>query len=253
MANSLVSISVVSHGQMGLVSSLLADIQTYCATVSLEVILTLNVPEVMTVDTQGYGFPILVVANPVSKGFGANHNQALKQARGDVFCIVNPDIRFDSNPFPALLACFDKPEVGIVAPMVFGPDGTPEDSARLFPTPGKILRKALGQLPAHDYGVPPDNLSVDWVGGMFMLIPRKVFVSLGGFDERYFLYYEDVDLCARLSLLGSKIVLCPHSHVVHHAQRTSHRQLKYLRWHVSSMVRFFCSAGFWKLRRLGRL
>ena len=85
-----------------------------------------------------------------------------------------------------------------------------------------------------------------------MLFRREVFEKLRGFDERYFLYYEDVDLCARLNLQGYAVALCPAATVVHHAQRSSHQSIKYLRWHLLSMLRFFVSLPFLKIfwRRL---
>ena len=80
-----------------------------------------------------------------------------------------------------------------------------------------------------------------------MLFPRTVFEQLGGFDETYFLYYEDVDLCARLRKLGYRVGYCADVSVVHDARRASHRNLSYLRRHLASMARFF-----WR-RAAGRL
>ena len=248
-----ISLSVVSHGQMDLIALLMQDIQTYCRDLSIELILTLNIDEVLTVDVSGFFYPVRVVKNSIPKGFGANHNQAFKLALGDYFCIVNPDIRLDSNPFPGLTNGLESLHAGVAAPLVLGPLGQIEDSARRFPTPGKILDKALGKPRDADYPVQDQRILVDWVGGMFMLFPCSVFQGLNGFDERYFLYYEDVDLCARMSLAGLRVVLCPDSRVVHHAQRSSHRNMKYLRWHLVSMLRFFISPVYRQLKRLHRL
>jgi GT2 family glycosyltransferase len=88
---------------------------------------------------------------------------------------------------------------------------------------------------------------------MFMLFPCHVFQDLKGFDERYFLYYEDVDICARMSLAGVRVALCPDIRVFHHAQRSSHRNMKYLKWHLASMLRFFTSPVYRQLKRLRRL
>jgi N-acetylglucosaminyl-diphospho-decaprenol L-rhamnosyltransferase len=85
-----------------------------------------------------------------------------------------------------------------------------------------------------------------------MIFPRSIFEKLGGFDESYFLYYEDVDICGRLKLLGYRVALVPSFQVVHSAQRTSHRSFRYLLWHVSSMAHFFLSPVFRRLRRLPR-
>jgi hypothetical protein len=94
---------------------------------------------------------------------------------------------------------------------------------------------------------------VDWVAGMFMLFAKKTFERLNGFNERYFLYYEDVDICARLNLAGLKVMVNPAARVVHYAQHSSHRSLKYLRWHISSLYRFLTSHEYRQLKQLGRI
>jgi N-acetylglucosaminyl-diphospho-decaprenol L-rhamnosyltransferase len=68
-----------------------------------------------------------------------------------------------------------------------------------------------------------------------------VFRELRGFDERYFLYYEDVDLCRRLRKRGYEVVLVPSASAVHDARRESHRNLRHLSWHLASIARFLRS------------
>jgi GT2 family glycosyltransferase len=173
-------------------------------------------------------------------------------ASGDFFCVMNPDIRIHENPFPVLLEGFFDASIGVVAPMVVGPDGAIEDSARKFPSPLKILLKALGQKPPQDYEMVGEFVQPEWVGGMFMLFKRTAFAKLQGFDQRYFLYYEDVDICARVHLSNHKVLLCLNAKVTHNAQRSSHRSFKFLRWHIFSMLRFFLSDVYWRVQ-LGKL
>jgi N-acetylglucosaminyl-diphospho-decaprenol L-rhamnosyltransferase len=109
------------------------------------------------------------------------------------------------------------------------------------------LCKALGGCKGGDYIVKDEAIFPDWVGGMFMLFRRETFEQSGGFDQRYFLYYEDVDLCARLRLRGYEVAICPGAKVVHHAHRSSHRSFKYMAWHLASMLRFFLSVPFLKI------
>ena len=71
-----------------------------------------------------------------------------------------------------------------------------------------------------------------------MLFRASAYKRLGGFDERYFLYYEDVDICLRAHRLELKILFCPEVSVIHHAQRASWRNLYHMRWHAMSMMRF---------------
>lgn len=246
----LLSISVVSHRQMALITGLMQDIRVNCAHLNIELILTLNLDEEWLLCEQDYSFAIKVIRNPKPKGFGSNHNHAFKLASGQFFCVLNPDIRFGSDPFSSLLTQAKAPGVGVVAPQVVGPAGQIEDSVRRFPTPWIILMKVLGLNRETDYSRLAREIDLDWVGGMFMLFQHQIFEQLNGFDERYFLYYEDVDLCGRLRLAGYRIALCVDSRVVHHAQRSSHRSLKYFRWHLASMVRFFLSPVYHQLKAL---
>ena len=242
-----ISISVVSHSQIHLVGDLLQDINIHCRAMSLEFILTLNREETLPFDTGSFSFPVKVVRNPVPKGFSANHNQAFSRSTGRYFCVMNPDIRFDNNPFPQLLACLQASSAGVVAPLVVGQNGTPEDSARRFPSPFGILCKLFGGCKGGDYEVKGEIIFPDWVGGMFMLFPREIFEKLDGLDQRYFLYYEDVDICARLRLRGYQVAMCPGAKVVHLARRDSRSHFRYLKWHLASMARFFCSSPYLKI------
>ena len=84
----------------------------------------------------------------------------------------------------------------------------------------------------------------DWVAGMFMVLRSETFRAAGGFDEGYFLYYEDVDLCWRLQRSGLRAALLPTVRAIHDARRSSHRKLRYLLWHGKSMLRFFAKRAW---------
>lgn len=244
-----VSISLISHGQFDLAKQLLQDLNTHCTNETTEVILTVNIDEAVSFLGKSYGFPIRVIHNAAPKGFGANHNAAFSLAEGDFFCVVNPDVRLGSNPLPALIDLACRTDTGVVAPVVLNPVGVREDSTRRFPTPSELLRKAFGGK-SQVVTDASDVFAPDWVAGMFMLFPASVFRAMGGFDERYFLYYEDVDLCARLALAGYKRLVCPDVAVVHHARRSSHRRLGYAAMHMRSILRFFFSDVYRKVRKL---
>ncbi len=242
-----ISISIVSHIQIGMVQDLLVDLEQFCSGYQLEVLLTLNVPEVLPFFVDDFSFPILIYVNSAPMGFAANHNQAYLKSRGEFFCVMNPDIRFNCDPFHALLGCLQEAKIGVVAPVVINRNGEVDDSARRFPSPLKILCKAFGGCKGSDYLVEGALVYPDWVGGMFMLFPRDVFALLRGFDQRYFLYYEDVDICGRLRLNDLEVVMCPQAKAIHNAQRSSHRNIVYMRLHLRSMMRFFLSTVYWRL------
>lgn len=241
--------SVVSHGQGLLVSQLLDDLRIIDETGTIRVTLTLNIEETLPFDTEMFPFPIRVVKNSSPKGFGANHNAAFQQFQADAayFCIVNPDIRIHEAIFDVLIQGIEQQKmVGVIAPLVRNSLGQVEDSARSLPTPWSILTKALDLHRNSSFFPELEYAKVDWVAGMFMLYSREVFARIGGFDERYFLYYEDVNICCRLHLAGFKVVLLSAVSVEHDAQRSSHRNRKYFLWHLGSMTRFFLSLAFLK-------
>jgi N-acetylglucosaminyl-diphospho-decaprenol L-rhamnosyltransferase len=244
MTRAAVSLSIVSHGQAALVAALLDDLQKHCNPTSLEVVLTVNIPEELPASLAHLSFPLKLIHNASPLGFGENHNHAFLQAEGGFFCVVNPDVRMDSDVFPVLLASLRVASVGVVAPLVVDGNGTVEDSARRFPTPLKILCKLFGRCAGGDYVIGSLPIYPDWVAGMFMLFRREVYQELGGFNEKFFLYYEDVDLCARIWLKGLRVALIPQARVTHDARRSSHKNAAYLLVHSRSMLRFFLSAAF---------
>ncbi|UCV24221.1 glycosyltransferase [Ferribacterium limneticum] len=207
-----------------------------CPEVSL-ILVTLNIPEVL-------GLPedqrIRVLHNVSPRGFAANHNAAFNESREEYFCPLNPDIKILGNPFTALLATMLEAGVAMAAPRVDSPAGLQEDSWRRFPTVFSLIRKILG-IGNGSYLVPPDGriFSPEWVAGMCMLFRSADYRALGGFDEGFFLYYEDVDICVRLWRSGRRLVVCPDVTVIHDARRDSHRNFRHLRWHLASITRYF--------------
>ena len=244
----LITVSIVSHGQGELVSQLLGDLRDHCASIPFHVLLTQNIEEQCAFVKGEYPFQINVIRNKHARGFAANHNEAFKIAEGDFFCVLNPDIRFQSDPFPLLVAgLLADPEIGVIAPLVTGIQGQIEESARFFPTPRSIIRKAIFGRGIPDYAVGHKPIKPEWVGGMFMLWHVHAFRQIGGFDDSFFLYYEDVDACARLRRSGFSIQLIPEARVIHIAQRSSHRKILYFVWHLKSMLLFFWKKFFLKL------
>jgi hypothetical protein len=185
---------------------------------------------------------VSVIDNPAPNGFGANHNAAFRLCRMPCYCVMNPDIELQGNPFPRLLECLGE-SGAVVAPLIVAPSGQVEDSARRFPTFLALFRKALGGCDGR-YEIRPgqEPVTVDWVAGMFMVFGSEDFARLGGFDERYFLYYEDVDICARAWRAGINVMVCPAVSAVHDARRQSRKSLRHLRWHLASMWRYLCQS-----------
>jgi N-acetylglucosaminyl-diphospho-decaprenol L-rhamnosyltransferase len=203
------------------------------------VVVTQNIAELEEIPPSEKGF---LLHNSKPKGYGANQNAAFRDLPAPFFCVLNPDIRIQSNPFPELLASFSNPSVALVAPKIITPEGRVEDSARKFPTLRSLACKAFG---GSNGTYPELNSSPDWVGGMFMLFRSDVFREIGGFDEKFFLYYEDVDICWRLRQKGYEIKFVPTVEVIHDARRESRKNWRYARWHLASMARYLIKAKAW--------
>jgi len=246
----LITLSIVSHLQGGMVNHLLKDMQRVCHDPALRVILTLNLPEKLPFHPEAFPFPVDILRNPRPLGFGANHNQAFRQASGTFFAVLNPDLRLPRNPFPILCSALETgKQIGVIAPGVEAESKNFADNARRFPTPFRILKRILGGTLKPDYPLANQPIPVDWLAGLFLLFPFRLFTAINGFDERYFMYCEDVDICARFRLAGYEVLWDPRISVSHQAQRHSHRRLNHLKWHVVSLIRFFNSEAFAALRQ----
>jgi GT2 family glycosyltransferase len=253
VAGATVHVSIVSHGHGPLVRDLLQDLGA-APLPGLRVTVTLNVPEPIGLDPAASPFPLTLVQNVAPRGFGANHNAAFGAGPADGwFCVANPDVRVGPDVLGRLVQLLAvHPAAAVAAPRVRDRAGRVQNSARLLPTPGRVLRRALRWLPALDYPAGSGWRRADWVAGMLMVFPARAFAELNGFDERFFLYYEDVDLCCRARLLGHDVLLDETTFVTHDGLWDSHRNPRYLRWHLGSMARFFTSGVYREARRRAR-
>jgi GT2 family glycosyltransferase len=248
-------ISIVSHGHGDCVRELLTDLSTSGNAELIRVVVTLNVPEEANYAQGTWPFPLHVVRNPRPRGFAENHNAAFRQGMPEHearwFCVLNPDVRLSAVTMAALAKRFESvPAPAVVAPAVIGPGGQLEDSARPLPTPATLVGKAFRHISGFGTATLTSIADWDWMAGMFMLIDAQIFRTVNGFDEGYFLYYEDVDLCCRIRLRGGRLLYCPELRIVHDARRDSHRRMGHFLHHVKSAVRFFTSPVYRQCRRL---
>jgi N-acetylglucosaminyl-diphospho-decaprenol L-rhamnosyltransferase len=238
-----ITLSVVSHGQNALVNQLLGDLQRNCAG-RVAVVLTQNVPDPVPFATGNLTCPTEIIVNGEPKGYGANHNAAFQRCRTKYYCVCNPDIRLPADPFPVLLQALADTRVAVAGPLVRSPKGAIEDSVRRFPTAATLVKKLFVDRRQPDYPTDRGPLEVDWAAGMFMLFRSDAYRAAGGFDEAYFLYYEDVDICHRLRSGGAAVVFEPRAEVIHDAQRASRRNLRRALHHLASIFRFLWRRGF---------
>jgi GT2 family glycosyltransferase len=168
-------------------------------------------------------------------------NEGVRRIGGELFAVLNPDVLLDhASAIDALARHFDDPLIGAVAPALRLPDGRLQDSARAVPTPRQLARRRFG---GRDLGAVHSDqpVDVDWVVAAFLIVRRDAFDDVGGFDEGYRLYFEDVDFCVRLWSAGWSVRLDP-TVVVRHEHRAGSRGSplgRAFRMHVRSAGRFF--------------
>lgn len=245
----LLTLSIVSHGHGEMVVQLLDDLASHTSLIGMRVVLTLNVPEPELPAGRWPHLDLEVRHNLAPLGFGTNHNQAFVTCSTPFFAVLNPDLRLPQDPFPGLLARMDIDwQLALVAPRIVDPQGGLEDSVRENLSLPSLLRRYLRAADRLKAGQRARSSgSFFWVAGMFMLIRRSDFAAIGGFNERFHLYCEDYDLCARLVLSGRRIGVADEVLAVHDARRDSRRSGRHLRWHMSSLVRVWISPTFWRL------
>ena len=192
-----------------------------------------------------------VIRNARNVGYGTANNQALKAVRGRHILLLNPDVLVEPDAVNKGLRFLDEhPDVGILGARILLPNGRLDPPARRsFKTPVTYFYKALGlsrAFPRHrrfgryylSYLDEHEMADVDSVVGAFMLMPRRLIDEIGGFDERFFLYCEDEDLCWRARQSGWRVVYHP-GVVVKHRKGSSTRQRPFrttYHWHRSLLL-----------------
>jgi GT2 family glycosyltransferase len=140
-------------------------------------------------------------------------------------------------------------EADIIAPLAVDAEGQVQDSFRRLPTPLELIRRRTLGTGAPLVVAGGALLSTDWLAGFFLLMPAHIYAELGGMDERFRLYLEDVDFCTRARLKGRAIRLDPTLRFQHDARRASRDDPRFLLWHISSAARFFASPVYRQARR----
>ncbi len=246
-----ISISIVSHGQGDLVRRLLKSIQDHEPLVTYEIILTENLLEKSASISDIDGNGIRKIINEKSKSFAANHNQAFRIAQGKFFCILNPDVIFVEDIISPLIENVRQGIGEVVAPIVKDSANRVQDSFRPLPSPREFLFRGI--IRKSEVIPYPDSKYIypDWVAGIFLLLRSDSFHQLGGFDERYKMYFEDVDFSLRARLRGMRLLINSSYSITHDAARFSRRRPKYILQHLLSALIFYRSTVYRQAKHLG--
>ncbi len=189
-------------------------------------------------------------------GFGAGHNVAIEIAKGisEYHLVLNADVNFKSEILEHIYGYMNEnKDVGLLAPKILNPDGTIQYSVKLLPSPANLIVRRFVPVSSiqnkmdfnYEFHFFDFNsvINVPYVMGCFMFINSKVFDSVKGFDERFFMYPEDIDLTRRIHE-QFKTIYYPNVVITHKHGKGSYKSGKLLYYHVTSMIKYFNKWGW---------
>lgn len=193
----------------------------------------------------------------VNLGYGSGHNIAIKKSieeNSTYHIVLNPDVYWNGKVIDELSSFMEaNKECGLVMPKVCYPNGDTQYLCKLLPTPMDLIGRRF--LPLISYKAQHDyNYELHWSGydkimevpslsGCFMFMRCSVLEKVGGFDERYFMYAEDLDLCRRIGEV-SKTMFYPNVSIVHEYEKGSYKNRRLLKYHIKSIIKYFNKWGW---------
>ncbi len=227
------SIIIVNWNVRELLRSCLQSIEGGCGALEVEVIVVDNASSDGSVAMLQTEFPwVHLIACEENVGFPRGNNLGLAQANGRFLYLLNPDTEIVGDALTVMVQYMDQhPGVGAIGSQLLFPDGRIQPSRRRFPSmltglfestwlqplaPRRLLRHYYAQ------DLPDDQIAdVDWVMGASLMVRREVYAQVGGMDEAYFMYSEELDWCRRIKDAGWRVVYLPQAQVIHHEGKSS--------------------------------
>jgi len=187
------------------------------------------------------------VFNEKNGGFAYAMNRGLAAAKGDVLVIMNPDCKIIGGVKDMAAYLLQNESVGAIGPRVIGHDGIVQDTARRYVTLQRFVRRQMVRVFTSREAVSEYDCSklqcVDWLAGAFIMLKRSVYEQIGGLDEEYFMYSEDVDWCTRIRAAGYNVVYYPEAEVEYSGTRRARTDKKYAKIFLKSLLRLWRKFG----------
>lgn len=242
----MISIIVIEYNSVDEISQCIKSVKKYCSNIDYELIISSN--SCYTKDKQislTHEFPDVIWSfNKHNGGFAYGMNRGLKQANGDYMVIMNPDVEIKGSL--TILTDFMKSheKVGAIAPQILGHDGSIQDSCRKFVTPIRFIWRQIRRLltdktsinDGFDYN---KTQTVECLIGAFIMVTRTVYNTVGGLDESFFMYAEDIDWCTRIWKAGYEVVYIPELKVIYEGSRSARSNKKYAKIFIDSHIKYW--------------
>ncbi len=247
MENAMVSASIVTYNDCARVRNACSSITDNTKRYPLKLYIIDNASSDGTLESLS-DFDADIIKNQSNLGFGAAHNKVLDKEMGKYHFVVNPDIVLSSDVISDMVDFFEAhPDVVMACPKILNFDGTEQKLPKSRPTFKRLYLGRLSDKTRSEYIWAERELKapcdIDFCTGCFFCIRSDVFKSLGGFDQRFFMYLEDADLTLRAKKFG-RVVINPQISVTHIWERESAKSVKYLFIHILSSLKFL-----WKWRK----
>jgi len=252
------SIIIVNWNTKDLLSQCIESIKAHTKRTSFEIIVVDNFSSDGSPGMVEESFPdVFLIKNKKNNGFGKANNQGLTKASGKYILFLNSDVVVEENCLDEMFDFMEQnPDVAASSCKLTFPDGTLQHSCRKFPRFKTFFLMLLGLR----YFFPNmktfrEYLTLDWdhsdvkevdqIMGSFMFMIKDVLDQIGSFDERYWMYFEEVDLCLRIKEAGRKIVHYPHVSALHFLSKSSEQwgEAKRINEFQSSLLKYFKKNG----------
>lgn len=241
--------SIVTYNNQDTIEACVASVLEYTKTLDFKLYVVDNGSTDHTLELLA-AFPQITVIQQSNKGFGAGHNTVLPILNSDYHFVINPDIEVDSAVFDQLAEQFSSLEDAVMlTPQVLNADRTIQYLPRLNPSiryvflsriPGfKYLNKQFRMV---DYTLNKPK-EILFCTGCFFVIKTHVFKEVKGFDEQFFMYYEDADLSRRIQAYG-KIYLVPQVEIIHLWERDNTKSMNGIKRYMNSLLKYFKKWGW---------
>ncbi|MFA6540353.1 MAG: glycosyltransferase [Bacteroidota bacterium] len=232
-----VSVIIVNYNVRDFLNNALISITKSLEGLEWEIFVVDNASDDGSVELLSKNFPsVKIINNPVNVGFAKANNEALAQATGKYFLLINPDTLVQEGTISTLIRFFERQaDAGMVGCKILNPDGSFQlPCRRSFPTPWTAFTKTFGLstlFPASKvfarynltYLDPDDTYAVDAISGSFMMVRKDVYEKIGGLDESFFMYGEDLDWCYRVKQGGWKVFYVPSTSIIHYKGESTRR------------------------------
>ena len=249
MDNPYITGCIVTHDNMKCIKQTIDSIMEHTDPKTFRLYVVDNKSTDGTPDFIRENYPqVCLIETGTNRGFGAGHNVVLPMLQSKYHFVINPDVLLRDNVFEKICGYMEEnPDIGVVSPRICFPDGRLQVLGKRNPKlkylfASRLRRNDRTSKLLEEYAMLDKDLSVpqdiEYTSGCFIGFQTSVYKELGGFDERYFMYFEDADI-SREALKITRVVYYPYATIYHVWERGSKTNKKLLMIHISSMFKYF--------------